>query len=166
MESGSPQSSHYCLSFSTELMQRVIVRLGSSLEAEFNSGSAGNVLWPWVRSGGGCILSQCTRRQLCPKSLHFCATQDCTMPYLIGWLSFLPSSFQNVTLKSQCLIFLTMRIFLLNMFLLPSFPLSSLPAPSQIWLIPDAEKQLTEVQEWCKGTPSRHVRSGGQKSGG
>lgn len=163
MESGSPQSSHYCLSFSTELMQRVIMRLGSSLEAEFNRGSAGNVLWPWVRSGGGCILSQCTRRQLCQKSLHFCATQDCTMPYLIGWLSFLPSSFQNVTLKSQSYL-LDHESFSLCPFFLPS-P-SSLPAPSQIWLIPDAEEQLTEVQEWCKETPSRHVRSGGQKSGG
>lgn len=32
------------------------MRLGSSLEAEFNSGSVGNVLWSWVKSGRGCIL--------------------------------------------------------------------------------------------------------------
>lgn len=72
-------------------------------------------------------FSQCTRRQLCQKSWHFWATQDCTMPYLIGWLSFLLSSFQDVTLKPQCLIFLTMRVFLLNMSLLSSFP----PPPYQ-----------------------------------
>lgn len=120
MESGSPQSSHYCLSFTTELMQRVIMRLGSSLKAEFNSESAGNVLQPWVRSGQWFILSVCVQEEaIVPKiaSLLYHPRLHC-FPISLGGRIFSPYFFKmllsNITVS---FIFMTMRVFLLKLFI-------------------------------------------------
>lgn len=124
MESGSPQSSHYCLSFTTELMQRVIMRLGSSLEAEFNSESAGNVLQPWVRSGQWYILSVCVQEEvIVPKitSLLYHRRLHCS-PISLGGRLFSPHIFKMWLSKiTMSFIFMTMRVFLLKLFI-PTAP--------------------------------------------